>query len=502
MGALDMKALLKKNEQRQLDLIDILYARTQAISISEVANKLGYSERTIALDIRALQEKFPFLILKVNNQSITMAIEPHYNISYVYQYMFQCNTGVQLLERLFLYKQTHLKDLLTLLELSQATVYRLIEQVNEQITHNYEVKIDTNPFQLKGDEDKIRGLFSQLYSDIYTPLEWPFINIDEAAIADLIIIVTDAIHYPLNYIGINYMKFLVAVNLVRLRQGHDVEIESEKAAYIYKTLQSTPFMSDQTKQTMKRLGVPLNQHTVNQLFHVFINSDYIFPNSKIINFSKDIDKRIESFNHFNYIVETLKKEFDLTFDNPGPLILNLHNAAILNHLDIDSGNILLDSKTKFIEDLSRRFPDFISRASQLFQEYCMKMGSKWDRFLNDRLIHHLFIQWETLYTQLVKNKRIIEVIIVCNYEPNHAFFLKEYFELHFGKKVRFNIYNDSQISITQLKKVSEPIILSTFHIPFIEGKYIININFFPSEDDLEKVYNVLKKMRAMSKTIE
>lgn len=494
-----MKGLLKKNEQRQLHLIEILHTRTQAISISEMARMLGYSKRAITLDIMTIQEKFPFLQIQVNNQIITMDILSHYNLTYVYQYMFQRNSGIQMLEQLFLHKRTNLTDLTNLLQLSQATIYRLIEQVNENISDKYGVEISTNPFQLKGDEEKIRTLFSQLFSDIYTQLEWPFVNTDEAAVTDLIIKITDAIHFPLNYIGIDYMKTLVAVNLVRLKQGYTIPVDSEKAILIYNSLLSTSFISDKTRQTLNRLGLPLNQHTMEQLFHVLINADYIFPDSKFINHSKNINKRIESFNNLNYVIETLKNEFGVTFDNPGPILLNLHNAAMLNRQDIDSENILYDSKSGFVEELARHFPSFISRASTLLEEYCVKMGMKGDKFLMNRLIHHLFIQWKTLYTQLVENERIIEASIVCHYDVNHAFFLKEYFELHFGKKIRFNIYDDSRLSLTHLRKITEPIILSTFHMPLIEGKKIVNIDFFPSTNDLDKLYSVLKEMRASAK---
>ena len=119
-----------------------------------------------------------------------------------------------------------------------------------------------------------------------------------------------------------------------------------------------------------------------------------------------------------------------------------------------------------------------------------------DQLLINLLIHHLFIHWKTLYTQLVENERIIEASIICHYDVDHVSFLKEYFEVHFGKKIRFNIYDASQLSLAHLRKIPEPILLSTFHIPLIEGKHIININFFPSSKDLDKLYSVLKKMSA------
>lgn len=491
-----MNGLLKKNEQRQLQLIEIVSGHTEGISISNVADFLDYSERTISLDIIAIQKKFPFLCLKVINHAIKMDIAPNYNLTYVYQYMFKDNAGIRMLERLFLYKQTNLENLTALLQLSQATIYQLIEQVNEVISNKYGVLIATNPFQLKGDEDKIRAFFSQLYSSIYTQLEWPFINSDESAITEFITKVTDSIHFPLNYIGINYMKTLVAVNLVRLKQGYTLAVDSEKAILIYQTLQSTNFMNDKTKKIMNRLGIPFNHHTLEQLFYVFINADYIIPNSQFTNRSKNIDRRIESFNNLNYVIETLKNEFGLTFGNPGPVLLGLHNAAMLNRQDIDSENIFFESKAEFIKELTGHFPAFISRASYLFEEYCIKMMMEGDQLLINRLIHHLFIQWKTLYTQLVENERIIEASIICHYDVDHVSFLKEYFEVHFGKKIRFNIYDASQLSLAHLRKIPEPILLSTFHIPLIEGKHIININFFPSSKDLDKLYSVLKKMSA------
>lgn len=485
-----MNGLLKKNERRQAELIERLYIEGKPVSVTEMAAKLKHSERAIIIDIGNIQEMFPFLNLKLENYLISMELEYNYNLDYVYQKMYKNNLGVILLEYLFFNKKASLEELTKHLQVSQATIYRLIQQINETLYLKHHIKIDTNPFKVSGNEKDIRRFYTQLFSDITLMFKWPFETVEENAISELIRIVSKVMNHPINYVGLDYMKYMLSVNLIRTKQQHFATIHKERLNLV-EQLYNSPDFKDKKEKLSKLLGIKLTPNILKQLFYLFLNTDYILPNLYLPMQSIKMEDRMYSLNYLNDIIEALRSDYDLTLKNPRQLSTELYNSVRLYRNDLDSENLIHDYKTTYIDHLMKEFPHFTKNAQKRFKEYCEDSGIEWNLFYRNQLIYQLFIHWECLYTQLVNNNKVIEAVILCKYDFNHAHFLKEYFEMHMGGFIRFNVYDQPELSLNALKKAKEPIILSTFHIPGIEGKHVINLNFYPTHMDIRRIHQAV-----------
>lgn len=487
-----MKNLLKKNEQRQLELVETLYHESAPMSVASMAKRLDVSVRSITMDVEAIQERFSFLNLTLDNQQISLSIAYNYNLNYFYKMIFNQSTVVAMLKYLFFNHHADLIDLETHLERSSATIYRAIQQTNETLSRLHHIEIGTNPFKLIGKETDIRRFFYQLFADIYPVYQWPFEHLDEKAVADLIITVAKGFDFPINFVGINYLENIVAVSLTRFKQGSLVEIQQpERSSVMFNHLFENKEIGEKINHLGRILNFKATRKSFEQLFYVFINSDYILPNDKSISGAMDLSPYEDSFTQLQKVVDSLKEEFDLTLDNEEELIIELHNAITLKRHDLDAENIIHNYKNDYMNRLKSQFPEFTDRALALFHDYCKYMAIEWTDFFKVHLIYQLYIHWQSLYTQLVEKDTRITAIIICKYDSNHANFLKEYFEAHLGKIIKFKTYDKQLLSAADLKKVEEKIIISTFHLPTFEGKHVININFYPSRTDLFRINQVM-----------
>lgn len=486
-----MKNLLKKNEQRQLNLVEELYHEGASISVASMAERLGFSERSIMLDIEMLQEEYPFLNLTLDNQLISMSIESNYNLNYFYKMLFKKSTVITLLIYLFFEHEVDLEQLANYLERSAATIYRLVQQTNQTILPLHNIEIDTNPFKIIGKENDIRLFFSQLFTDITPAFEWPFEHINEQAVADLISNSLSSLDYSGNYVTQTYLKFMVAVNITRLKQQNLVDIyNKERSAVIFNYLFENKEYIEKTKQISRVLNFKPTQKNLEQIFYMYINSDFILPESasfKSTDPLPNMSQRTASLTRLNQVISTLSTEFGLTLVNTEELVRELHNSVTLKKHDLDAENIIHNYKTTYITRLKEHFPDFTNRALELFSNYCKDMGMEWTEFFKIHLIYQLFIHWQTLYTQLTEKDTRIQAVIICKYDYDHALFLQEYFEVHLGKIIKFKHYDKLKLSLSDLENAKESIIISTFHLPKIEGKHVININFYPTPLDLRRI---------------
>lgn len=487
-----MKNLLKKNEQRQLNLVEELYHEGKPMSVTSMAERLGFSVRSIIMDVETIQERFPFLNLTLDNQQISMSIEYNYNLNYFYKVIFNQSSVIAMLKYLFFNNSADLIDLETHLERSSATIYRAVQQTNETLSRLHHIEIDTNPFKLIGEETDIRRFFYQLFSDIYPVYHCPFEHLDEKAITDLIIIVAKGFNFPINFVGINYMENIVAVSITRLKQKNVVEIEHpERSSVIFNHLYKNKEFVEKANKIGRVLNFKPTKKNLEQIFYIFVNSDFILPYDKTLGNSADISPYETSLNQLQNVVQTLKEEFELTLDNEEELVIELHNAITLKRHDLDAEHIIHNYKIDYMERLRKQFPHFTNRALSLFHDYCEALDIEWTDFFKTHLIYQLYIHWHSLYTQLVEQDSRISAVIITKYNPDHASFLKEYFEVHLGKLIKFKTYDKQMMALSDLKDAKEAIIISTFHLPKVEGKHVININFYPSRSDLIRINQVM-----------
>ena len=96
-----MRELLSKKSHRQLELLELLFENKRWFHISELAESLHCTERSVKDDLSHVRSSFPDLIFHSSTNGIRIINTDDSDIEMVYHHFFKHSTHFSILEFIF-----------------------------------------------------------------------------------------------------------------------------------------------------------------------------------------------------------------------------------------------------------------------------------------------------------------------------------------------------------------------------------------------------------------
>ena len=326
-----MRELLSKKSHRQLELLELLFENKRWFHISELAELLHCTERSVKDDLSHVRSAFPDLIFHSSTNGIRIINTDDSDIEMVYHHFFKHSTHFSILEFAFFNEGCDAGSICKEFYISSSSFYRIIGHINKIIKKQYRFEISLNPVRITGNEIDIRYFFAQYFSEKYYFLEWPFEDFSVEPLCKLLALVYKETAFPVNFATQRMLKLLLVTNLYRIKFGHFLEVE--KNSFNNQLLES--FMQAEGIEEIvasfdSEYHISLNKEVIGQLFVSYFQKMFFIDEELFLNHAKTDSYVKKSYQLLGDLVDQVSREYNLQVDNKDNLIWHLHNTAHLH----------------------------------------------------------------------------------------------------------------------------------------------------------------------------
>ena len=472
-----MRDLLSKKSHRQLELLELLFENKRWFHISELAELLHCTERSVKNDLSHVRSSFPDLIFHSSTNGIRIINTDDSDIEMVYHHFFKHSTHFSILEFIFFNEGCDTDSICKEFYISSSSLYRIISHINKIIKKQYRFEISLNPVRIAGNEIDIRYFFAQYFSEKYYFLEWPFEDFSVEPLCKLLALVYKETEFPVNFATQRMLKLLLVTNLYRIKFGHFLEVE--KNSFNNQLLES--FMQAEGIDKIvasfdSEYHISLNKEVIGQLFVSYFQKMFFIDEEVFLNHAKTDSYVKKSYQLLGDLVDQVSREYNLQVDNKDNLIWHLHNTAHLHRQELSTEFILFDQKGNTIKNFQNIFPRFVSEVKEGIEHYLETL----DMDRNSMKVNHLSYTFIThskhLVLNLLQNQPKLKVLVMSNFDQYHAKSVAETLSYYCSNNFELEVWGELELSLDALKESPYDIIISNFIIPPIENKRLIYSN--------------------------
>lgn len=458
-----MRDLLSKKSHRQLELLELLFENKRWFHISELAELLHCTERSVKNDLSHVRSSFPDLLFHSSTNGIRIINTDDSDIEMVYHHFFKHSTHFSILEFIFFNEGCATDSICKEFYISSSSLYRIIRHINKIIKKQYRFEISLNPVRITGNEIDIRYFFAQYFS--------------EEPLCKLLALVYKETSFPVNFATQRMLKLLLVTNLYRIKFGHFMEVE--KNSFNNQLLES--FMQAEEIEEIvasfdSEYHISLNKEVIGQLFVSYFQKMFFIDEEVFLNHAKTDSYVKKSYQLLGDLVDQVSREYNLQVDNKDNLIWHLHNTAHLHRQELSTEFILFDQKGNTIKNFQNIFPRFVSEVKEGIEHYLETL----DMDRNSMKVNHLSYTFIThskhLVLNLLQNQPKLKVLVMSNFDQYHAKSVAETLAYYCSNNFELEVWGEIELSLDALKESPYDIIISNFIIPPIENKRLIYSN--------------------------
>lgn len=472
-----MRDLLSKKSHRQLELLELLFENKRWFHISELAELLHCTERSVKNDLSHVRSSFPDLIFHSSTNGIRIINTDDSDIEMVYHHFFKHSTHFSILEFIFFNEGCDTDSICKEFYISSSSLYRIIRHINKIIKKQYRFEISLNPVRITGNEIDIRYLFAQYFSEKYYFLEWPFEDFSVEPLCKLLALVYKETAFPVNFATQRMLKLLLVTNLYRIKFGHFLEVE--KNSFNNQLLES--FMQAEGIDEIvanfdSEYHISLNKEVIGQLFVSYFQKMFFIDEEVFLNYAKTDSYVKKSYQLLGDLVDQVSREYNLQVDNKDNLIWHLHNTAHLHRQELSTEFILFDQKGNTIKNFQNIFPRFVSEVKEGIEHYLEALDMDPSSMKVNHLAYTFITHSKHLVLNLLQNQPKLKVLVMSNFDQYHAKSIAETLSYYCSNNFELEVWSELELSLDSLKESPYDIIISNFIIPPIENKRLIYSN--------------------------
>ena len=472
-----MRDLLSKKNHRQLELLELLFENKRWFHISELAELLDCTERSVKDDLSQVRSSFPDLIFHSSTNGIRIINTDDSDIEMVYHHFFQQSTHFSILEFVFFNEGCDADSICKEFYISSSSLYRIISHINKIIKKQYRFEISLNPVRITGNEIDIRYFFAQYFSEKYYFLEWPFTDFSVEPLCKLLALAYKETAFPVNFATHRMLKLLLVTNLYRIKFGHFMEVEKDSFNnQLLEFLMQEDEMEDIIKKFEIEYNISLTKEVIGQLFVSYFQKMF-FIDEKVFLKSTMTDSYVKkSYHLLGELVDQVSREYNIKVDNKDNLIWHLHNTAHLHRQELSTEFILFDQKGNTIKNFQNIFPRFVSEVKEGIEHYLEALDMDPSSMKVNHLTYTFITHSKHLVLSLLQNQPKLKVLVMSNFDQYHAKSVAETLSYYCSNNFELEVWSELELSLDALKESPYDIIISNFIIPPIENKRLIYSN--------------------------
>lgn len=484
--------LFTDSEQRKLQFIETLANTSSYQNLSELAQTLDCSVRSLQTDMQFFQDNFTDFKLMTSTKGIRLSFRRGKNLESVYQKMLSDSLAYKLLEWVFLYEGKTISELAEMLNVSTATVYRLIRLINTEI-EPYHFRVETNPCRVEGKEEHIRYYYYQYFTEKYSFLNWSYDLIDEESLDDFLQFFIEFTEISADFAFYHIFKSVSCVNLIRYKNQHFVDTD-EISINFDEIIPNLDVYADVFRDFEEKVDVKITTEFIHQVFTPYVQDGFSL-NPDRLKIKAANDKKVNAIVKFlDQSLSRLSKENGLPLHNKEELIFSLYNASHLEYQEPQSGYILYDKNQYFVDEIKNNFPKFYEHLYHEMKKFRAYIGKPVNRMGINFYVYTLFSFWENLVPELQRKYRKIELLVISNQHKTHGYMIKDFIEYEFSEQINVEIFSEYQLNERILDHLNCDLIVTTFPLTLSVNKEVVYIEHIPSKKDLKKLQTAINRL--------
>ena len=472
-----MRDLLSKKSHRQLELLELLFENKRWFHISELAELLHCTERSVKNDLSHVRSSFPDLIFHSSTNGIRIINTDDSDIEMVYHHFFKHSTHFSILEFIFFNEGCDTDSICKEFYISSSSLYRIISHINKIIKKQYRFEISLNPVRITGNEIDIRYFFAQYFSEKYYFLEWPFEAFSVEPLCKLLALVYKETAFPVNFATQRMLKLLLVTNLYRIKFGHFLEVEKNSFnTQLLESFMQAEGIDEIVASFDSEYHISLNKEVIGQLFVSYFQKMFFIDEELFLNYAKTDSYVKKSYQLLEDLVDQVSREYNLQVDNKDNLIWHLHNTAHLYRQELSTEFILFDQKGNTIRNFQNIFPKFVSDVKKELSHYLETLEVCSSSMMVNHLSYTFITHTKHLVLNLLQNQPKLKVLVMSNFDQYHAKSVAETLSYYCSNNFELEVWTELELSKESIEESPYDIIISNFIIPPIENKRLIYSN--------------------------
>ncbi len=219
---MNLRRLLKRDSQRQLQLIETLYYSEHARSSEELAHIIQCTPPALLNDIRAINLQSDYYKIIRENSLYRLEQKDNATIDVFFSNLLNRSTAFKLLEAILFEECSSLAELSQKLFCSLTTAQTVMKDLQEALSC-WKLTILRRPFRLTGNETAIRHLFFLYFSEKKvarenTRFSSKFFQLGDAVVLSMI----EKNHLSVSLAQYQRLSLCFFISLVRISKGHRV----------------------------------------------------------------------------------------------------------------------------------------------------------------------------------------------------------------------------------------------------------------------------------------
>lgn len=469
---------MKTNEARRLEILNNLNDQYDWITIAKLAQNIGSSERAIVNDLSFFKEYKEFLTVETSSKGLRLQFKENLSLKTVYQYFLRNSPAYNLIELVFFYEGNSQTFFMDELLISESTIYRLVRNIDRSLSKHFDINLNYNPISLQGSEDKIRHFYYTYFAERFYHSQWPFANIDEKALDELLTYVFKQMKLTPDFASFSHFKLKAAINLLRYRSKNLVE-ENNLNQHCLKIVTDNPTNCTELLTIQARLGLILTKSAFTQLFPCVFKEHYAFSYSQLEDFAKNNKRLSDSITFLSNLIEGFTIQSEFSEHQKRELILKVTNAVFEMDHSI-SNHIIYDRNQRTLENISKYYPDFFRHVSESIKHYQELIALPLDQETNQLLVGIFSEYWQNLVPFLQDKWKQVNVCIISDLSVGHANLVKDTLLYSFGPRIHFTIYQELTFSEDKLRELKPDIIIANFPMPIYDFAKTLCIDDIPN----------------------
>lgn len=497
-----MKRSLSSLLLRELKAVEFLNCLndSQSVSIQEISEVLNCSLITSNNTLKSIEEKYPYIKLIYSQNTINIKFDLDTNMITFYRDIFKQSLSAHILKTIFLNGQITSEVLSKALYVSTSTLKRKIQDLNDTLLLDFNIKISSSPHSFVGKEIDIRRFFIVFFSEQDLNETWSFIKIPKNTLKLFIKTASSLFNLDVDLSREQFLTILFAINYTRVKQGFFISNDIKEFYCIPQN--EIDELTIYLKSITNESELFLNVDELLDILTPYLVNPYYSSYSEL----KD-QRLIKDDVEYNYsnivrLVNRFSNEFDLTIHDYEHIILELYNSLIFSNVKNYSEHILYNKYHSTLTLFKAEFPQIYQYLESEFETLIIDTFKRNDSGLVLHMIYSFIINWKYLFKDLYSKRENVKVTVISDTDYNHDQWLVEILEKNLIDQAKIYRYPFNSFDINNLESLPSDIIVTNFPIDAIDGKQTVLINNVPSIEDISNINKLVEYLSYKSKSVD
>lgn len=483
--------LFLNQDKNLMALLTILYKeRNKWIQLGDLAAVIGVTKKTVRNYVLIVEKKFKdHAEFFYNGSMLYVQFRPNFGLISMKKLLVRESLLYKILFQAFFDPTIKKSDLAFDLGFSETSIYRHVQNFNEQLLGVYDLSFSYSDFQFEGEEKEIRNFYVNMFIEtMLHPGEWPFSGtIREDLVETFAERMYSFLHFSPSPAQHNYIKVSIAVSFFRLMQGHTIHTENYRDELIAnaKLLATDEVVMKLIDDVMPKKQVSTPVDLLVSILSIFYAEEnpILFDDPDLLEEKLQSIKSREAF--FKSRLPGFLDQFHLHLEDRDELYRSLAVYFTYRLSNFKKREFFLKRSTYLLAYISFANPELHTELTAIFKEFVREFPEFRD-YTIDELTLAFYSLWPDLLSQLFYGREPYKALVVSQDDSFFGKTLVHLINKGTSNLIHAELYDGYRVDMNHLARLPYDLIITDFFVESVpEGTLVYTFGQLPSPYELQ-----------------